>query len=140
MYLRFIPQSLLPYPKNYIKCAYYIVLESLKKEHNLEMFDAVQRVGYLLFVEYPDYERYTENLKQKSMYDDQILKDLEPSPRELFKTAYGAYHISKEEYDASPSSIDATEEKLIYDFGVLPQIEGDVDFNKINAARDAPTA
>ena len=27
VYLEYIPKSLLPYPKNYIKCAYYIYLE-----------------------------------------------------------------------------------------------------------------
>src|ERR1035437_280194 len=42
IYLRFIPKSLLPYPKNYIKCSYYIFLEKLKKEKNIKMFKNVQ--------------------------------------------------------------------------------------------------
>ena len=42
----------------------------------------------------------------------------------------GAYQISKEEYDSSPSSTGATNEKLIHDFGVLPDIEEDVRFRK----------
>ena len=90
MYLSFVPKSLLPYPKNYIKCAYYIFLEYLKKEKNLEAFKAAQEVGILLFCYYPDYEKYQENLKQKSMYDDVVFKDGNPfngrSPREEFKS------------------------------------------------------
>ena len=137
MYLGFIPQSLLPYPKNYIKCAYYIFLESLKKEKKLEMFKAVQEVGSSLFFNYPNWEKYQENLKHKAMYDDIVFKDGNPFngriPREEFKKLYGSYQISKEEYEASPSSIDATNERLIHDFGVLPEIEEDVDFGEILA-------
>ena len=44
IYLGFIPKSLLPYPKNYIKCAYYIFLDKLKKENNLKMFSYIVRV------------------------------------------------------------------------------------------------
>jgi len=135
LYLKFIPKSLLPYPKNYIKCAYYIFLESLKKEKNLKMFKAVQEVGSLLFHYYPDWEKYQENLKHKAWCDDVVFKDGNPfngcNPREEFKKLYGAYQISKEEYDNSPSSVDATNEKLINDFGVLPEIEKAVDFEKI---------
>jgi len=131
MYLKFIPKSLLPYPKNYIKCAYYIFLESLKKEKNLKMFKTVQRVGISLFCYYPDWEKYQENLKHKAMYDDVVFKDGNPfngcNPREEFKKLYGSYQISKEEYDNSPSIVDTTNEKLIHDFGVLPEIEEDVD-------------
>ncbi len=135
MYLDFIPQSLLPYPKNYIKCAYYVFLESLKKEKNLEMFKAVQEVGSSLFFNYPNWEKYQENLKHKAMYDDVVFKDGNPFngriPRDEFKKLYGTYQISKEEYDNSPNSIDATNEKLIHDFGVLPNIEQDVNFDEI---------
>ena len=141
MYLGFTPKSLLPYPKNYIKCAYYIFLESLKKEKNLEMFNAAQNVASSLFFNYPNWEKYQENLKHKAMYDDVVFKDGNPfngrNPREEFKKLYGSYQISKEEYDSSPSSIDATDETLIHDFGILPEIEEDVDFDKINSARDA---
>lgn len=136
MYLGFVPKSLLPYPKNYIKCAYYIFLESLKKEKNLEAFKAAQNVGMVLFTYYPDYEKYQENLKHKAMYDDVVFKDGNPfngrSPREEFKKLYGAYQISKEEYDSSTSSTDATNEKLIYDYGFLPKIEEDIDVEKIS--------
>lgn len=135
MYLGFIPQSLLPYPKNYIKCAYYIFLESLKKEKNLEMFKAVQEVGSSLFSNYPNWEKYQENLKHKAMYDDVVFKDGNPFngriPRDEFKKMYGTYQILKEEYDNSPSSTDATNEKLIHDFGILPEIEEDVDVGEI---------
>ncbi len=131
MYLKFIPKSLLPYPKNYIKCAYYIFLQSLKKDGDLKNFNNVQEVGSALFLSYPDYEKYTENLKDKAYYDDLIFKDGNPFngcvPREEFKKLYGVYQISKEEYDNSPNSVDATKEKLIHDFGVLPEIEEDVD-------------
>ena len=134
MYLKFIPKSLLPYPKNYIKCAYYIFLDLLKKEKNLKIFNATQEIGLSLFYGYPDWKKYQENLKHKAMYDDVVFKDGNPfngrSPREEFKKLYGAYQISKEEYDNSPNSTDATNEKLIHDFGVLPEIEEDVDFEK----------
>ncbi len=136
MYLEFIPKSLLPYPKNYIKCAYYIFLESLKKERNLKMFKVAQEIGMILFCEYPDYEKYQENLKNKAMYDDVVFKDGNPFngriPREEFKKLYGSYQISKEEYDSSPSSVDSTDEELIHDFGFLPEIETDIDFDEIN--------
>jgi hypothetical protein len=135
MYLDFIPLSLLPYPKNYIKCAYYIFLESLKKEKNLEMFKVAQEVSSTLFLYYPNWEKYQENLKHKAWYDDVVFKNGNPFngriPREEFKKLYGTYQISKEEYDNSPSSTDATNEKLIHDFGVLPEIEEDVDYAKI---------
>lgn len=135
MYLKFVPQSLLPYPKNYIKCAYYIFLEYLKKEKNIKMFKAAQEVGSLLFLYYPNWEKYQENLKHKSMYDDVVFKDGNPfngcNPREEFKKLYGSYQISKEEYDNSLSIIDTTNEKLIYDFGILPEIEEDVDMSEI---------
>jgi len=134
MYLEFIPKSLLPYPKNYIKCAYYIYLDLLKKEKNLKIFKATQEIGFSLFCYYPDWKKYQENLKHKAMFDDVVFKDGNPfngrSPREEFKKLYGAYQISKEEYDNSPNSTDATNEKLIHDFGVLPEIEEDVDFEK----------
>jgi hypothetical protein len=127
-YLGFIPKSLLPYPKNYIKCAYYIFLEKLKKENNLKMFENVQEIGVQLFYEYPDYEKYKKNLKKKKWMDD-ALKDL--NQRETFKELYGVYEVSEEDYNSSPSSIDCTDEKLIHDFGVLPEIEKDVDVSEI---------
>jgi hypothetical protein len=99
------------------------------------MFNAAQSVGSSLFIDYPDYEKYQENLKYKAMYDDVVFKDGNPFngriPREEFKKLYGTYQILKEEYDNSPSSIDATNEKLIHDFGVLPEIEEDVDFGNM---------
>lgn len=128
IYLGFIPKSLLPYPKNYIKCAYYIFLEKLKKENNIKMFKNVQEISMSLFCEYPDYERYKKNLKKKKWIDD-TLKDL--NPRETFKKLYGAYEVSEDDYNSSPSSIDSTNEKLIHDFGVLPKIEEDVDVSEI---------
>ena len=51
--------------------------------------------------------------------------------RENFKKLYGVYQVSEEDYNSSASSIDSTDEKLLYDFGVLPEIEADVDFGKI---------
>lgn len=137
IYLRFIPKSLLPYPKNYIKCAYYIFLEKLKKESNLKMFNDVQRTGSWLFNSYPDYKKYKENLTGKNTngngkkWIDDALKDTIPNPRESFKKLYGVYEVSEEDYSSSPSSIDSTDEKLIHDFGVLPKIEEDVDMSEI---------
>lgn len=140
MYLGYIPRSLLPYPKNYIKCAYYIFLESLEKKKDFKNFKLVQNVGVHLFFDYPDYNKYQENLKHKAMYDDIVFKDGNPLnghiPREEFRKLYGSYQISKEEYDSSPSSIDSTNEKLINDFGVLQEIEEDVDFDKIHKERN----
>jgi len=135
MYLGFIPKSLLPYPKNYIKCAYYIFFESLKKEKNIKMLKSIEEIASLLFCYYPDWDKYQENLKHKAMYDDVVFKDGNSFngciPREKFKKLYGAYQISKEEYDNSPNSVDATNEKLINDFGILPEIEKDVDMDEI---------
>jgi len=127
-YLKFIPKSLLPYPKNYIKCAYYIFLEKLKKENNIKMLKNVREIGSSLFYEYPDYEKYRKNLKEKKWIDDS-LKGL--NPREAFKKLYGVYEISEEDYNSSPSSIDSTDKKLIHDFGVLPEIEEDIDVSEI---------
>lgn len=137
MYLKFIPKSLLPYPKNYIKCAYYIFLEKLKKEKNLKMFKNVQEIGVSLFLEYPDYKKYKENLAGKNTngngkkWIDEVFKDMVPNPRETFKKLYGVYEISEEDYNSSPSSKDCSDEKLIHDFGVLPEIEEDVDMGEI---------
>jgi len=137
IYLCFIPKSLLPYPKNYIKCAYYIFLEKLKKEKNLKMLKNVQEIGVSLFLEYPDYEKYLKNLTGQNTngngkkWIDNALKDISPNPRESFKKLYGVYEVSEEDYNSSPSSIDSTDEKLIHDFGILPEIEEDVDMSEI---------
>jgi len=138
MYLDFIPKSLLPYPKNYIKCAYYIFLDKLKKDKNLKMFNNAQEIGTQLFCHYPDYKKYKENLigkytngNGKKWVDTAVYKDRNSNPRETFKKLYGVYEISEEDYNSSPSSIDSTEETLLYDFGVLPEIEEDVDVGKI---------
>jgi len=137
IYLRFIPKSLLPYPKNYIKCAYYIFLEKLKKENDLKMFKNVQAIGVSLFLEYPDYEKYKDDLTGKNTngngkkWIDNALKDISPNQRESFKKLYGVYEVSEEDYSSSPSSVDSTDEKLIHDFGVLPEIEEDVDVSEI---------
>ncbi len=128
VYLDFIPKSLLPYPKNYIKCAYYIYLEKLKKDKNLKMFNNVQKIGCLLFYGYPDYKKYKENFKNKK-WKDEALKDL--NLRERFKELYGVYEISEEDYNSSPSSIDSTDETSLNDFGVLPEIEEDVGIAEI---------
>jgi hypothetical protein len=130
IYHGYIPKSLLPYPKNYIKCAYYIFLEEVKKKKNLKMFKAIQEVGSSLFLSYPDYDKYKENLKKKKWLDD-VLKDVNPNPRESFKKLYGVYEVSEEDYYSSPSSVDSTDDKLIHDFGVLPEIEKDVDWDEI---------
>lgn len=127
-YLDFVPLSLLPYPKNYIKCAYYIFLEQLKREKKKEQFDNVQAIGMSLFCEYPDYQKYKKNLEKKKWIDEKLI-DLRQ--REIFKELFGVYEISEEDYRSSPSSTDSTKEKLIHDFGVLPEIEEDVDMEAI---------
>lgn len=125
IYLNFIPRSLLPYPKNYIKCAYYIFLEKLEKENNFKMAKVVQEIGVLLFSGYPDYEKYKNNLKKKKFVDD-ALKEF--NLKEVFKKLYGVYEVSEEDYNSSPNSIDCVNEKIIHDFGVLPEIEEDIIF------------
>lgn len=124
MYLDYIPKSLLPYPKNYIKYAYYIFLEKLKKDNNVQMCDALRSIGVLLFTGYPDYEKYKNNLKKKKIIDE-ALKDL--NLRETFKRMYGVYEVSEEDYYSSPSSIDVSEERLLNDFGISLKIEDDVE-------------
>lgn len=142
-----IPKSLLPYPKNYIKCAYYLFLENAKNQKDLKMFKLIQEVGCSLFFgDYPDYDNYKKDLlknkkwehmlsdKTKSEKEMESLKELIATinvGRENFKKMFGAYEISESDYYASPNSIDCTNEKLIYDFGVLPEIEEDVDMDKI---------
>lgn len=142
MYLRYIPKSLLPYPKNYIKCAYYLFLEYAKKNNSLELLKLIQGVGVELFINYPDYKKYKEDLTGKNTngngkkWIDNALKDISPNPRESFKKLYGVYEISEEDYNSSPSSIDSTNEKLIHDFGILPEIEEDIDEEKIQKEID----
>lgn len=137
IYLQFIPKSLLPYPKNYIKCAYYIFLEELKKENNLKMFNNVQAIGIILFLNYPDYEKYKKNLAGKNTngngkkWIDNAFEDISPNPRESFKKLYGVYEVSEEDYNSSPSSIDSSNETLTQHFGVLPEIEEDVDMSEV---------
>ena len=126
VYHPYIPKSLLPYPKNYIKCAYYIYLGQVKKEKNLVLFNAIQSTGSALFLNYPDYDKYKENLKKKKWIDD-VLENIKPNPKEQFKKLYGVYVVSEDDYNNSPSSIDSTDERLIHDFGFLPEIEEDVD-------------
>ena len=128
MYLKFVPRSLLPYPKNYIKCAYYLFLDSLKQGNEPQAFEDVQRTGILLFANYPTYDKYKENLRHKSMFDDVVFKDAKPSPRELFRKLYGVYQVSEAEYLKSPMSIDATRDVLLHDFGLVPIIEDDLTF------------
>lgn len=130
VYHEYIPRSLLPYPKNYIKCAYYIYLEQAKKDKDLKMFNLIQVVGSALFLNYPDYDKYKENLKKKKWMDD-TLKNINPNPKEQFKKLYGVYEVSEEDYNSSPSFVDSTVEKLIHDFGFLPEIEEDVDWDEI---------
>jgi hypothetical protein len=126
VYLEYIPKSLLPYPKNYIKCAYYVLLENAEKRKDLKKIEAIRELGYSLFVYYPDYAKYREAIeKGEKGFVDKSLHDMDPSPRELFKKMYGAYEISEEGYKNSPSSVDSTDEELIHDFGVLPEIEKD---------------
>jgi DNA-binding FrmR family transcriptional regulator len=93
-----------------------------------KMFNLIQEVGTTLFLNYPDYDKYKENLKRKK-WTDNVLKDINPNPRESFKKLYGVYEVSEEDYNSSPSSVDSTDEKLIHDFGVLPGIEKDVDMS-----------
>jgi hypothetical protein len=142
-----IPKSLLPYPKNYIKCAYYLFLENAKKQKDLKMFNLIQEVGCSLFFgDYPDYDKYKKALlnnkkwehmlfdKTKNEEEIESLKKLIAKindGRENFRKQFGVYEISEADYNASPNSIDCTDEKLIYDFGFLPEIEQDVDMDKI---------
>jgi len=128
IYLSLIPRSLLPYPKNYIKCAYYLFLEKLQKEGNIDMCENVTRIGSFLFNFYPDYDGYKANLQHKKWLDNESqLKEL--NCRDVFKLLYGVYEVSEEDYYSSPSSVDVSDDKLINDFGVLPAIEEDIDLD-----------
>jgi hypothetical protein len=140
MYLKYIPKCFLPYPKNYIKCAYYLFLENAKKHNDSKIYNLIREVGSgLWFGDYPNYEEYKKNLTRKNIknenikkwHDEEIFKDYNPKPKELFKKMYGVYEVSEEDYNSYPNSVDATNEKLIYDFGVLPEIEEDVDMDEV---------
>lgn len=136
IYLDYVPRSLLPYPKNYIKAAYYIFLEKLAKDKvDVKMFNNVQEIGTLLFANYPNYETYEKKLKRKSELDEALK---EHNWREKFKEMYGVYSVSKEDYYSSPVAADATKEKIIHDFGVMPEIEDDIDFDKIASESNLP--
>jgi hypothetical protein len=138
-----IPKSLLPYPKNYIKCAYYIFRESAKKNGDIRVFDLIQTVGESLFFRYPDYDQYKINLIKAREWEPKLtdkngkkrgalgeaemeLVEMMKDGRETFKKLFGVYEVSESDYYSSPVSEDSTEEKLIHDFGVLPEIEGDI--------------
>ncbi len=141
-----IPKSLLPYPKNYIKCAYYLFLENAKKHKDLEMFNLIKEVACSLFYKYPNYDNYKKDILQNKKWEHMLsdktkneeeiesLKELIAMinvGRENFKRLFGAYEISESDYYASPNSTDCTNKKLIYDFGVLPDIEEDNDMEKV---------
>jgi len=130
MWHGYIPKSLLPYPKNYIKCAYYFYLELAQKKKDLEMIKSIRMVGINLFLDYPAYDKYKENLKKNKWLCD-TLEDSNLNPKEQFKKLYGVYEVSEEDYNGSPSSVDSTDEKLIHDFGFLPDIEEDVDLDEL---------
>lgn len=138
MYLKYIPKCFLPYPKNYIKCAYYLFLENAKRHNDSIMYNLIRETGCGLWLgDYPDYEEYIKKLDKKNnkdenikrWYDEKVFSDYDPKPKELFKKKYGMYEISEEYYNSFPNSIDATDEKIIHDFGVLPEIEKEIDMN-----------
>ena len=125
-------------------------MENAKKHDDLKIFNLIQEVGVNLFCDYPDYDKYKKDLKKdllniekwehllldktKSEEDIESTRSLIVSiknGRENFKKLFGVYEISESDYYSSPSSIDCTDEKLIHDFGVLPEIEEDVDYSKI---------
>lgn len=76
----------------------------------------------LFFYDYPDYRTYKKNIGDKGLYE---------MSKEQFKSLYGVYEISEEDYNASPNSTDVTNEKILYDFGKLPIIEADIDAKKL---------
>jgi hypothetical protein len=138
-----IPQSLLPYPKNYIKCAYYIYLEDLKRKGEDKLVSAAENVAVSLFFGYPDYKNYKKGLKrleeamtakkwgldEDEWARDELKKSLDNAVK-AFKDMYGVYEISETDYYESLSSTDASEDKIIHDFGFLPKIEPDVTFDE----------
>lgn len=128
-----IPKSLLPYPKNYIKCAYYVYSDFAEKNGNTELFKVIQEVGFNLFYYYPDYPNYKKKLESREeIYGQGEGSDFEEIRRVLkkgkedFKKLYGDYEISEENYYNSPNSADSTNERIIHDFGILPEIEEDI--------------
>lgn len=119
----FVPRSLLPYPKNYIKCAYYIYIDLFEKQNNIRGIELIKTIGLGLWTGYPEFSKYKENLAQNStLYDMQ---------KENFKSLFGVYEISEQEYYSSPSSRENTDRELIHDFGYLPQIEEDINLDSI---------
>jgi len=127
----YVPKSLLPYPKNYIKCAYYFFLDYAEENNNKKAFELIQAIGFDLFSNYPEYNEYKKGQEKRERWDLIYETEKKESPRESFKKAFGVSEISEEDYYNSANSIDSTDEKLIHDFGFLPDIEEDVDVGKI---------
>ncbi len=122
-----VPMSLLPYPKKYIKAAYYLYID-LANQNAPDMVQNIQELGFWLFNGYPSYEKYIAKIESigKSDPTGGILI------REKFEKLFGSKEISKEDYLAGTGSQDCSDEKIEYDFGYLPDIEEDVDFEKIS--------
>lgn len=119
----YIPMSVLPYPKKYIKAAYYIYFELAAKNKNERVVKLIEEVGFLLFAGYVAYGEYKKQL--------QTAHNIYPSFSETFKNLFGVYEVSEEDYKQSVGAQDCTDEKIIHDFGYLPNIEEDVDFRNV---------
>ena len=119
----FVPRSLLPYPKNYIKCAYYLYFDLFEKRNDTRGTELVKTIGFGLWTGYPDFKNYKKNIsEQTKLYEYQ---------KDNFKSLFGVYEISEQDYNNSPSSKDSTDEDLIRDFGYLPEIEDDIDVSSL---------
>lgn len=121
-----VPMSLLPYPKKYIKVAYYLYID-LANQKAPDMVRNIQELGFFLFSSYPNYEKYIDRLETVQKVDESGLAIIQ----EKFEKLFGTKEISKEEYFAGAGSQECSDEKITHDFGFLPNIEEDFDVEDV---------
>ncbi len=121
-----VPMSLLPYPKKYIKAAYYLYID-LANQKAPDMVRNIQELGFFLFSSYPNYEKYIDRLETVRKVDKSGVAIIQ----EKFEKLFGTTEISREEYFAGAGSQECSDEKITHDFGCLPNIEEDFDVEDI---------
>ncbi len=120
-----IPMSLLPYPKKYIKAAYYLYID-LANQKAPDMVRNIQELGFFLFSSYPNYEKYIDRLGTVRKVDEPGVAIIQ----EIFEKLFGTKEISREEYFLGAGSQECSDEKIKYDFGCLPDIEEDINLGE----------
>lgn len=121
-----VPMSLLPYPKKYIKAAYYLYID-LANQKAPDMVRNIQELGFFLFSSYPNYEKYIDRLETVRKVDESGVVIIQ----EIFEKLFGTKEISREEYFSGAGSQECSDEKILHDFGYLPNIEEDFDVEDI---------